>query len=155
MSSELQSRREAAPDFPADLFSDDLKEKRPARVTIRLAAEEIFRYLTDVDHYPRFLDEEGPFEITNGAADLVVWRAGEDGFGAFALRPAAGGRGTIVTFKMQMVGEWSGTVARMVGRDADTRAAVALRKLKAYLETGEVPTTEGQSSGREELQVHH
>ena len=154
MQTEIQSRLETAPDFPAGLFSDDLKEKRPARVTISRSPEEIFRFLRNADHYARFLDQDADIEIKNSKPDLIVWRAGEEGFGAFALRPAPGGRGTIVTFKMSFEGEWTGTIARMVGRDSDTRAAVALRKLKAYLETGEVPTTEGQPSGREEVRTH-
>lgn len=38
----------------------------------------------------------------------------------------------------------------LMAEDPDTLVQVNLRRLKAYLETGEVPTTEGQSSGEHE-----
>lgn len=154
MDKHVQAQLNATQDFPAGLFRDDLKEKRPARVTIAKPPEEVHRYLHKAKHYGRFLDTDVPIEITSQSPDMILWRAGDEGIGAFAMRPAPGGRGTIVTFKMQMKSEWTGLIARMVGRDADTRAAVALRKLKAYMETGEVPTVEGQPSGRDERQTH-
>jgi uncharacterized membrane protein len=41
----------------------------------------------------------------------------------------------------------------LLGESPDLLAQINLKRLKAYLETGEVPTTEGQSSGREEDQT--
>lgn len=38
------------------------------------------------------------------------------------------------------------------GNDPDTVMQVQLKRLKAFLETGEIPTTVGQPSGREEEQ---
>ena len=62
--------------------------------------------------------------------------------------------GTIVSLAMDydIIGgkaaEW---VAFCGGEDPDTLAQTNLKRLKAYLETGEIPTTEGQPSGREEI----
>lgn len=41
-------------------------------------------------------------------------------------------------------------VTRMTGEDPKTLILTNLRRLKSYLETGEVPTTKGQPSGRKE-----
>jgi len=35
-----------------------------------------------------------------------------------------------------------------VGKDSKSQSTVNLYRLKAYLETGEVPTIEGQANGR-------
>ena len=43
--------------------------------------------------------------------------------------------------------EWATFLA---GENPDTLTIVNLKRLKAYLETGEIPTTEGQPSGRRE-----
>ena len=62
--------------------------------------------------------------------------------------------GTIVSLAMDydIIGgkaaEW---VAFFSGEDPDTLAQTNLKRLKAYLETGEIATTEGQPSGREEI----
>jgi hypothetical protein len=36
------------------------------------------------------------------------------------------------------------------GEDPDTLTITNLKRLKAFLETGEIPTTKGQTSGRKE-----
>jgi uncharacterized membrane protein len=40
------------------------------------------------------------------------------------------------------------------GNDPDTVVQVQMKRLKAFLETGEIPTTVGQPSGREEETKH-
>ena len=42
-------------------------------------------------------------------------------------------------------------IAKMRGEDPDSLAIINLKRLKAFLETGEIATIEGQPSGREEL----
>lgn len=62
--------------------------------------------------------------------------------------------GTIVSLAMDydiIGGKASEWVAFFSGEDPDTLAQTNLKRLKAYLETGEIATTEGQPSGREEV----
>lgn len=64
------------------------------------------------------------------------------------------GKGTIVTMAMDYdfpTGRTSELTPFFNGEDPELLAINNLRRLKAYLETGEIPTTQGQSSGREQL----
>jgi uncharacterized membrane protein len=88
---------------------------------------------------------------------VIAWKSiGERSFdiiAAVTFEPALEGRATVVSFKVAYpatMGKLVGFARHFWGEDLDTRAAVNLRRLKALLETGEIPTTEGQSSGREE-----
>ncbi len=62
-------------------------------------------------------------------------------------------RGTVVSLSMDydipggVLTEWA---TMLTGEDPDSLAITNLHRLKAYLETGEIPTIDGQSSGREE-----
>ncbi len=63
-------------------------------------------------------------------------------------------RGSVVTLTMDysVPGGKLGEIAtKLMGEDPDSLAQINLHRLKAYLETGEVPTVAGQPSGREEL----
>lgn len=88
---------------------------------------------------------------------LVAWKTAEDGdfkyTGAFALVPATGGRGTIVAFKLateKPLSKISDSLSKFILKDMDSQSYTCLRRLKALLETGEIPSTEGQPSGRED-----
>lgn len=83
--------------------------------------------------------------------------------GAATFEEAPGGRGTIVGLKVAYrttLGKLTGAAEKLTGAigkfeeggDPDTEAAMNLHRLKSFLETGEVPTTKGQPSGREEQQ---
>ncbi len=61
--------------------------------------------------------------------------------------------GTVVSLAMDYTvpgGKITELITMLRGEDPDSLAQTNLRRLKAYLETGEIPTTEGQPSGREE-----
>ncbi len=61
--------------------------------------------------------------------------------------------GTIVRLHMAYTipaGKIGKIATQLVGEDPDSIMLTNLTRLKAYLETGEVPTTKGQPSGREE-----
>lgn len=63
-------------------------------------------------------------------------------------------KGTIVSVAMDydvIGGKASELVAYFAGEDPDTLMQTNLKRLKAYLEVGEIATTEGQPSGREEI----
>ena len=71
--------------------------------------------------------------------------------GSIHFRPAPGNRGTEVRFNQKVNppgGQLAILVARLFGDDPAARVRESLRRLKQLLEAGEVPTTEGQPSGR-------
>lgn len=91
-------------------------------------------------------DEEG---------ERIVWHS-RDGApikhaGAIRFKPAPGGRGCIVRLLMRYeppMGRATVGVARLLGRDPNAESRENLRRFKQLIETGEVPTTRGQPSGR-------
>ena len=72
---------------------------------------------------------------------------------AIHLEPAQYGRGTVARLIVSYDAT-SGAIAsifeKMFGGDATLLSRKNLQRLKAFCETGNVPTTDGQSSGREE-----
>jgi uncharacterized membrane protein len=94
-------------------------------------------------------------ELTQDEANtFLAWRSLEgadvDNAGAVRFIPDNGGRGTIVSVTMQYkppAGAVGAAVARLLGDDADQQVGEDLRRFKRLLETGELPTTEGQSHG--------
>jgi uncharacterized membrane protein len=89
----------------------------------------------------------------------MIWQS-EDAAGfkysvAVQLETAAAGRGTIVRMMVaydNLAGEIAGVFEKLFGKDAMIMSRKNLQRFKAFCETGHVPTTEGQSSGREEDQ---
>lgn len=88
--------------------------------------------------------------------ELIAWRSVEPadipnrGWVRFADAP--GDRGTTVTVSIEFdppAGEVGRAVARLFGDDPEQAVRNALRRFKQVTEAGEVPTTEGQASGRE------
>jgi uncharacterized membrane protein len=78
---------------------------------------------------------------------LISWKSTEGSHvrseGTVEFERAPAGRGTVVRLTMD------GSVPRAEDADqADQIVQTDLKRLKAYLETGEIPTVEGQSSGR-------
>lgn len=71
--------------------------------------------------------------------------------GSVRFDPAPGGRGCIVRVLMHYrppMGRAGVGLAKLLGRDPNTEAREDLRRFKALIETGEIPTTRGQPSGR-------
>ncbi len=90
----------------------------------------------------------------------IGWRTVEgaqvEHAGSVRFEPALGGRGTIVRVSMQYnppAGRIGDTVARLLGGDIDDNVEEDLRRLKWLLEAGEIPTNEGQPSGRRSRKV--
>jgi uncharacterized membrane protein len=74
--------------------------------------------------------------------------------GAVNFEPAPGGRGTFVTVGMHYHtpgGSIAAALARLLGPDPLGEVRENLRRFKQLLETGEIPTTTGQPSGRRSL----
>jgi uncharacterized membrane protein len=94
-------------------------------------------------------------EIVSETPDrLLVWRSIKDSpvmvDGSIEFREAESGRGTIVDAVIQYrtpAGTFGGAVAKIFGKDPAFLMEQDLRRFKALMETGEIPTTEGQSHG--------
>ncbi len=97
-------------------------------------------------------------EIINEIPDeLIGWRSLEgsevDNAGSVQFRTAAGNRGTEVRVSLRYDppgGALGAVVAKLFGEEPGQQVEGDLRRLKSLLETGEVPTTEGQPTGRAE-----
>ncbi len=86
--------------------------------------------------------------------ERIAWRSVEgsevDTNGSIEFRPAENGRGTLVTVKMEYLppgGAFGKAFASMMGKNPAFTVREDLRRFKALLETGEVPTTAGQTHG--------
>jgi len=94
-------------------------------------------------------------EIINEVPNKVIgWRSTEGSevvsAGSVNFDDAGPGRGTRVRVRLQYSapgGKVGAAVARLMGRDPATEIREDLRQFKQMLETGEIPTTEGQSRG--------
>jgi uncharacterized membrane protein len=95
-------------------------------------------------------------EIINAKEnELIAWRslvdADIDNAGSVHFTPAPGGRGTVIKVVLEYnppAGKAGMLVAKLFGEDPDTQVREDLRHLKEIMEAGEIPTTEGQPSGR-------
>jgi uncharacterized membrane protein len=94
-------------------------------------------------------------EIINDEPNaLIAWRslpgADVDNAGSVRFVPGPEGRGTEVKVVIDyippagVVGKW---IAKLFGEEPEQQIREDLRKFKQFMETGEVPTTEGQSRG--------
>ena len=88
--------------------------------------------------------------------ELIAWRslpgADVDSAGSVHFKPATTGRGTEVRVSLKydppggIIGAY---VAKLFGEEPSQQVQEDLRRFKQLMETGETPTTEGQSSGRD------
>jgi uncharacterized membrane protein len=98
-------------------------------------------------------------EITEDRpGEALSWRTldGADVANAGSVRfeAAPGGRGTIVRVSMHYSptgGAFSARLAKLLGNDPQAKVKEDLRRFKQVLETGEIPTTRGQPTGRRSL----
>jgi uncharacterized membrane protein len=95
-------------------------------------------------------------EIVNEVPDeLIAWRSIEgadvENSGTVRFSPDRAGRGTQIDVELRYrppLGGAGALVAKLFGEEPGQQLKADLRRLKQVLETGEVPTTEGQPSGR-------
>jgi uncharacterized membrane protein len=85
---------------------------------------------------------------------LIAWESVKgseiDNAGSVRFEPAPGGQGTEVRVTMAYippVGRLGAMVARLYGEEPDIQVEDDLCRFKALMETGEIPTTEGQPVG--------
>jgi uncharacterized membrane protein len=73
--------------------------------------------------------------------------------GQVEFRPATGGRGTVAEIHLSYEAPGGGAgaaLARLFGEEPEIQVREDLRRFKRLIETGEIPTTDGQPSGRDE-----
>src|SRR5918994_1718642 len=95
-------------------------------------------------------------EITEDRpSQMLAWRTleGSDipNSGTVRFEPAPPGRGTILRVTLQYdppAGRLGAAVAKLFGEEPQQQVAADLRRFKQLLETGEIPTTVGQSAGK-------
>jgi uncharacterized membrane protein len=87
--------------------------------------------------------------------ELIAWRSLEGSRlpndGCVRFRRIPGGRGTEVHVMLNYsapLGKLGATMAKVVGKEPGQQIEEDLRRLKSLMEAGEIPTTEGQTSGR-------
>lgn len=92
--------------------------------------------------------------VAERPGELISWRSlpgsdiDVDGYVEF--RQAPGNRGTFVSANViysPPAGTIGGAIARLLGKDPSFLLRQDLRRLKALIEAGEIPTVEGQSHG--------
>lgn len=88
----------------------------------------------------------------------IAWRTLPDSEieheGIVSFEPAPGGRGTIVRVSLTYIppaGKVGVRIAKLFGEEPGVQIDDDLRRMKQLIETGEIATTEGQSSGRRTL----
>ena len=92
--------------------------------------------------------------INDTPGELLAWRSVEgadvDNAGTVRFEPAPGDEGTEVTVKFEYNppgGRIGALMAKLSKDDPEQQVAEALRRFKALMEAGEIPTTDGQSVG--------
>jgi uncharacterized membrane protein len=93
--------------------------------------------------------------INDQPGKLIAWRSldGADVANAGSVRfePAPGDEGTEVTVALEYDppgGKLGALFAKLTGEEGAQQVASTLRRLKALMEAGEIPTIEGQSVGQ-------
>lgn len=104
---------------------------------------------------PLEMNWEWDAEIINDEPNrLIAWRslgnADVDNAGSVTFLQAPGGRGTEVKVVIDYIptgGRFGQIIAKALGRDPSAEIRQGLRDFKQFMETGERPTTQGQSRG--------
>jgi uncharacterized membrane protein len=94
--------------------------------------------------------------------ELIAWRSLEGARlpndGCVRFRQAPGGRGTELHVMFNYdppLGKLGGTVAKLFAAEPGQQLGEDLHRLKCFIEAGEIPTTEGQPSGRIAMRSAH
>ncbi len=89
--------------------------------------------------------------------ELIAWRTREGSdiahAGTVRFKPAPGNRGTEVTISFEYeppTGKAIAFLSKLFGKEPGQLVEKDLMRFKSVMETGEIPTTEGQPSCREE-----
>ena len=98
--------------------------------------------------------------INDHPNELVAWRSKEgadiNNAGSVRFEPAPGDEGTEVTVQLEYDppgGKLAALLAKLTGEEPKQQVAEALRRFKALMEAGEIPTIEGQTAGGPQREV--
>jgi uncharacterized membrane protein len=98
--------------------------------------------------------------VSEREGEIIAWRSVEGSpmqvDGSVMFRPAPGERGTIVAVALEYRGSpvrLGGALRRIFGRYPSLLLEQDLRRFKALMETGEIPTVEGQTHGPRSMKV--
>jgi uncharacterized membrane protein len=105
---------------------------------------------------PAGITVEWDAEIINEVPNEVIgWRSLEnsqvDNAGSVRFERAPGNRGTVVEVTLNYAppaGKVGAAIAKLLGEDPEQQISEDLQRFKQLMEAGEIPTTEGQPSGR-------
>jgi uncharacterized membrane protein len=146
--------------------------------TINRSPEELFAFWRNFENLPQVMDHvesvecmdqnrshwrarsgdkriEWDAEIINEKRnEMIAWRSLEGSdvhhAGSIWFKPAPGELGTEVKLSIEYsVGSFTDTVAKLLRRSPEQQMREDLRHFKQMMEAGEIPTTAGQSSGRD------
>jgi hypothetical protein len=83
--------------------------------------------------------------------ELLAWQTDPAGkfphAGTIRFAPAPADEGTEVTVQIEYEATFADKFAKLFGRDPGNHVKIVLRRFKALLEAGEIPTIEGQAAG--------
>ncbi len=124
--------------------------KHPVTITVRSPIESHWSVSAPGDR-----SVEWDALIINDEPDrLIAWRSREASeianAGTVRFEPAPGDEGTEVTVTLEYNppgGKAGAALAKLSGEEAGQQVGEMLRRFKALMEAGEIPTTEGQSVG--------
>jgi uncharacterized membrane protein len=154
-------------------------------MTIDKPAEELYQFWREVENLPRLMphlrevrdlgngrshwEAKGPAgtcirwnsEITTDRPNsLIAWRSVEDSDlksrGEVLFEPARGGRGTVVTVKMDYdlpAGQLGKAVAWLTGKSPDLHVRLTLVRFKQLMETGEIATRQSHREQEPEARI--
>lgn len=123
--------------------------------SVQVTGENTSHWVVDLPRGPKV---EWDAEITHEIPNRVIsWQSTSNSYvkqvGSVGFHPATGGRGTVVSLSLLYEltgGAVTELATKLLLEDPKTLILKNLRRMKALLETGEIPTVEGQPSGREE-----
>ena len=95
--------------------------------------------------------------VSERAGEMISWKSPESSevqiSGTIWFSPAPKNLGTVISLIFDYKvpgGKITGMLTKIFGEDPKSLAFKNLRRLKCYLETGEIATIEGQTSGRDD-----
>jgi len=137
-------------DFWRDLSNLPKIIKHPVEITVRSATESHWTVSAPAGRHV----EWDAVLINDTPGQLLAWRSRDgaevDNAGSVRFEAAPGDEGTEVTVALEYdppAGALGAAIAKLTRDSADSQVYDALRRFKALMEAGEIPTIAGQSVG--------
>jgi uncharacterized membrane protein len=135
------ARQESPDPLPASALMDEIR----ASVTVESPIEDVYWFWKTAAELPEPMRHLA--ELTETDDDSASW-----GRVWFCEDPAGGTEVRVRVRRTLAAARWvTSPLARLLGHDAESRIREDLRRVKQYLEAGEVPMTAGQPHGHRRL----